>query len=328
VFKYDLFYFQARKSMASEVPLCDICNQRHLSINATVWCAECQETLCSNCHEHHSLAKLSRDHNTIPISNYQKQPSFLTDIKLFCADHNQRYQQYCVTHECPICYRCIKTHRECSDVIPIDEVVDNAKTSQNFQDLRQEVEDLVENIKRLRTDREKNLTTVNNQVQKHILNVQNFRRNINQHLDKLEEELKSELQKLENKAKTDIMGTIAILKDKENDIVKRQKNIEDITKHASDFQAFFGMREVKSNVTEHERYIQSLHDDQKFAQIKMTCSIDTKIQDILTGVKSFGSVAFQTGRSSVSLVRNKNKQALILTTNDKSLNLKRKTTFL
>jgi DNA repair exonuclease SbcCD ATPase subunit len=207
-------------------------------------------------------------------------------------------------------------------------VVDNAKTSQNFQDLRQEVEDLVENIKRLRTDREKNLTTVNNQVQKHILNVQNFRRNINQHLDKLEEELKSELQKLENKAKTDIMGTIAILKDKENDIVKRQKNIEDITKHASDFQAFFGMREVKSNVTEHERYIQSLHDDQKFTQIKMTCSIDTKIQDILTGVKSFGSVAFQTGRSSVSLVRNKNKQALILTTNDKSLNLKRKTTFL
>jgi hypothetical protein len=50
-------------------------------------------------------------------------------------------------------------------------------------------------------------------------------------LYKLEEELISELQKLENKAKTDIQGTIAILKEKENDIVKRQKNIEDITKH-------------------------------------------------------------------------------------------------
>jgi hypothetical protein len=203
-------------------------------------------------------------------------------------------------------------------------VVDNAKTSQNFQDLRQEVEDLVENIKRLRSDREENLTTVNDQVQKHILKVQNLRSNINQHLDKLEEELKSELKKLENKAKTDIQGTIAILNDKENDIVRRQKNIEDITKHASDFQAFFGMREVKSNVTEHERFIQSLPDDQKFAQINITCSIDTKIQDILTGVKSFGTVGFQTGRSSVNLVRNKNKQAQILTTNDKSLKLKRK----
>ena len=310
--------------MASEVPLCDICNQRNLSINATVWCPECQETLCLNCNDHHSLAKLSRDHNTIPISDYQRQPSFLADIKVFCADHNLRYQQYCITHECPICYRCIKTHRECSDVIPIDEVVDNAKTSQNFQDLRQEVEDLVENIKRLRTDREENLTTVNNQVHKHILKVQNLRSNINQHLDKLEEELKSELQKLENKAKTDIQGTIAILNDKENDIVKRQKNIEDITKHASDFQAFFGMREVKSDVTEHERFIQSLPDDQKFAKINITCSIDTKIQDILTGVNSFGSVGFQTGRSSVSLVGNKNKQAQTLTINDKSLNLNRK----
>jgi hypothetical protein len=310
--------------MASEVLLCDICNQRHLSINATVWCPECQETLCSNCNEHHRLAKLLRHHNTISISDYQKQPSFLADIKLFCADHNQRYQLYCVTHECPICYKCIKTHRECSDVIPIDEVVDNEKTSQNFQDLRQEVEDLVENIKRLKTDREENLTTVNGQVQKHILKVQNLRSNINQHLDKLEEELKSELQNLKNKAKTDIQGTIAILNDKEIDIVKRQKNIEDITKHASDFQAFFGMREVKSNVTEQERFIQSLLDDQKFAQISITCSIDTKIQDILTGVKSFGSVGFQTERSSVSLVRNKNKQAQILAINDKSLKLKRK----
>ena len=310
--------------MASEIPFCDICNQRHLSIKATVWCPECQETLCPNCNEHHSLAKSSRDHNTIPISDYQNQPSFLTDIKLLCADHNQRYQQYCVTHECPICYRCIKTHRECSDVIPIDEVVDNAKTSQNFQDLRQEVEDLVENIKRLRTDREENLTTVNDQVQKHILKVQSLRSNINQHLDKLEDELKSELQKLESKAKTYIQGTIAILKDKENDIAKRQKNIEDITEHASDFQAFFGMREVKSNVTEHEHFIQSLHDDQKFAQINIKCSIDTKIQDILTSVKCFGSARVQTGRSRVSLVRNKNKQAQILTINDKSLKLKRK----
>ena len=69
--------------MASEVLLCDICNQRHLSINATAWCPECQETLCSNCNEHHNLAKSSRDHNTIPIADYQKQPSFLADIKLF-----------------------------------------------------------------------------------------------------------------------------------------------------------------------------------------------------------------------------------------------------
>jgi hypothetical protein len=203
-------------------------------------------------------------------------------------------------------------------------VVDNAKISQTFQDLRQEVDDLVENIKRLRTDREENLTTANDQVQKHVLKVQNLRSNINQHLDKLEEELKSELKKMENKAKTDIQGTIAILNDKENDIVKCQKNIEDITKHASDFQAFFGMREVKSDVTDHEQYIQSLPDDQKFAQINIKCSIDTKIQDILTDVKSFGSVGFQTERSSVSLVRNKNKQAQILTINDKSLKLKRK----
>ena len=156
------------------------------------------------------------------------------------------------------------------------------------------------------------------------MKVQNLRSNINQHLDKLEEELKSELKIMENKAKTDIQGTIAILNDKENDIVKCQKNIEDITKHASDFQAFLGMREVKSDVTDHEQYIQSLPDDQKFAQINIKCSIDTKIQDILTDVKSFGSVGVQTGRSSVSLVRNKNKQAQIFTINDKSLKLKRK----
>jgi hypothetical protein len=80
----------------------------------------------------------------------------------------------------------------------------------------------------------------------------------------------AELQKLENKAKTDIMGTIAILNDNENDIAKRQKNIEDITQCASNLQAFFGMREVKSSVTEQERFIQSLPDDQNFAQINIS----------------------------------------------------------
>jgi hypothetical protein len=95
-----------------------------LALFSSFWSSDFNSS--SNLSRHHSLAKLLRDHNTIPISDYQKQPSFLTDIKLFCADHNQRYQHYCVTHECPICYRCIKIHRECSDVIPIDEVVDKA----------------------------------------------------------------------------------------------------------------------------------------------------------------------------------------------------------
>jgi hypothetical protein len=53
------------------------------------------EGLCTECIEHHSLVKLSRNHTTIPIEEYQKLPSYVLEIKEHCDEHHEKFDLYC-----------------------------------------------------------------------------------------------------------------------------------------------------------------------------------------------------------------------------------------
>ena len=58
--------------MSRSPSLCGICDIRHISKPSEVWCPDCEEGICQECIEHHSLVKPSRNHTTIPIEEYQK----------------------------------------------------------------------------------------------------------------------------------------------------------------------------------------------------------------------------------------------------------------
>jgi hypothetical protein len=53
--------------MSISPSFCGICDIRHISKPSEVWCPQCEEGLCTECIEHHSLAKPCRNHTTIPI---------------------------------------------------------------------------------------------------------------------------------------------------------------------------------------------------------------------------------------------------------------------
>jgi hypothetical protein len=44
--------------MSSSSPVCGICDIRHISKSSEVWCPQCEEGMCTECIEHHSLVKL------------------------------------------------------------------------------------------------------------------------------------------------------------------------------------------------------------------------------------------------------------------------------
>jgi hypothetical protein len=67
--------------MSSSPSFCGICDIRHISNPSDVWCPDCDEGLCTECLDHHSLVKSSRKHTTIPIAEYQKLPSYVLEIK-------------------------------------------------------------------------------------------------------------------------------------------------------------------------------------------------------------------------------------------------------
>jgi hypothetical protein len=63
----------------------------HISKPSDVWCPDCDEGLCTECLDHHSLAKLCRKHTTIPIAEYRKLPSYVLEIKEHCNEHHEKF---------------------------------------------------------------------------------------------------------------------------------------------------------------------------------------------------------------------------------------------
>ena len=67
--------------MSSSPSFCAICDIRQISKSSEVWCPDCEEGICAECIEYHSLVKLSRGHTTIPISEFQKLLPSVLEIK-------------------------------------------------------------------------------------------------------------------------------------------------------------------------------------------------------------------------------------------------------
>ncbi|CAC5415310.1 unnamed protein product [Mytilus coruscus] len=280
--------------MATSTPICAICDQRHVTSSSIHWCPECKESVCSNCSEHHSLSKGTRSHKTIPITQYQSLPTFVTDIQQFCIYHNEQYQQYCMTHESPICYKCIKEHGKCSEVIPLEDVIGAIKRSELFRDLEQSVEDVFENIKRIREDREKNVQSIQTQKKNITMEIDSIKKRINQYLDKLKDSVIKELEEVYDDYYGHFQSIISSLKIQEHEIKNCSMEFENITKYSSHLQTFLGMRKIQSQMTDNESRLQSIIANKCLENADIVFTINEKLSDILKSIKAFGSITVET----------------------------------
>ncbi|CAG2214787.1 unnamed protein product [Mytilus edulis] len=147
--------------MADSRDFCGVCTLRHASKSAVVWCTECDEGLCTECQEHHSLSRASRNHDTIPVTEYQKLPPDVLNISQYCNIHNEKYIIYCKKHVRLCCSDCIvESHNECRDIVKLAEVIKNAKSSNAFYEMEQTLVEVLENIMKIRKNRQENLKTL------------------------------------------------------------------------------------------------------------------------------------------------------------------------
>ncbi|XP_052067487.1 transcription intermediary factor 1-alpha-like isoform X2 [Mytilus californianus] len=298
--------------MASNTSVCFICDLRHETKSSTHWCPECEEALCSDCMEHHSLSKGTRRHKIIPISQYQSLSYFVRDLQQLCIYHNEKYKQYCMKHECLICYKCIKEHGKCNAVVPLEDVVSGVKTSKLLQDLETSLIDILENIKRIREDKEINIKFIQNEEITITLEIDSIKQQINQHLDTLKDDIMKELAKISHYHNDVVQTIVSSLKDQEKEITHFCMEIKNIKRYASDLQTFIGMRVVQSRVTENDRRLQSMIKNKSLENVIMQLTIDDKIKNILTFVNTFGKILIKKPSSDKTKWQsNKNKQALV-----------------
>jgi hypothetical protein len=140
--------------MSSSPSLCGICDILHISRPSEVWCPQCEEGLCTECIEHHSLAKPCRNHATIPIVENRKLPSYVLEIKEHCDEHHERFTLYCKEHDRPCCRICIvKNHSDCKNVAFMEEIIKNMKTSTMFTETEHLIKEMIETISKMRRNR-------------------------------------------------------------------------------------------------------------------------------------------------------------------------------
>ncbi|XP_052078254.1 uncharacterized protein LOC127716172 [Mytilus californianus] len=298
---------------APDSAFCGICEVRHITKASTYWCPECDEGLCTECHEHHSISKATRKHGVISIKNYRKLPTSIANIANFCTEHDMKFENYCPHHNKICCPACISTnHKNCVGLHLLRDVLKTAKSSTLFDSIEMSIQDIKTNIDTIIKDRIDDLTRFLHQREKCRNEIKQLRIVINSHLDELEEQILKKLNAVEMEVnlKTDKLVADLSEKTKYADIL--QANITSVKKYGSDLQAYMGSKLIEADVEKEEKYLQSLTKNRSLQQNLLQCKIDDKILK-LSSITTFGSISISLGSVSVSLKSERQKQAQIFT---------------
>ncbi|CAC5406935.1 unnamed protein product [Mytilus coruscus] len=284
--------------MATSSQSFGVCDLRQITKPSIVWCTECNEGLCTECQEHHGLSKASRRHNVIPIIEYQKLPTDVLKITQYCRKHDEKFQIYCKKHECPCCSKCIvESHIECREIVNLDDVIYNAKTSNALCEIEETLVEVAENLNKIRQHIQDNRSTLKEKKMEIEKKIKKTRIKINNHLDKLQENLMKHLYEVEEKENLKICQLVSSLDIKEKEIAEYQRNITNINQHATDLQMFLSMKQIEKE-------------------------INTSIENIMSDIKNFGEVHIEAKPYDILLIKKKTKQAQMIIQSKSIKNIK------
>ncbi|XP_063418813.1 uncharacterized protein LOC134701602 [Mytilus trossulus] len=299
--------------MATSSQSCGVCDQRHINKPSTIWCTECDEGLCTECQEHHSLSKGTRNHKVTPIIEYTQLPADVLKISQSCSKHNQKFQIYCQRHECPCCSKCIvESHKECHDIVNLDDVILNSKTSNALFEIEETLVEVVENIKQIREHQQDNLSTLKERRKEIEEEIEKTRIKINNRLDKLQKDLIKQLNAYKDKENSKIRQLISSLEQKEKEVADCQRNIRNIKQHGTHLQMFLSMKPIQEDISSKEKFLHSLFQGEDLNQNSLEYKINGAIQNIMSNVTSFGEVYIEAKPCDLVLSRKNAKQAQIM----------------
>ncbi|XP_063404179.1 uncharacterized protein LOC134687651 [Mytilus trossulus] len=298
--------------MASDWSNCAVCDHRHVTKPSVVWCSECDEGLCGDCNEHHSISRSSRNHATVSIAEFKKLPKEILQIATVCKTHNEKYELFCRKHDCPCCKKCVKSHNDCKGLTDINELIKNVKTSNAFYEIEQTLLEVAENIKLIKTNREGNWTSLEKQKKIIEEEIKQTRTNINHHLDELQDKLLNELKAAEQKENSNIQKLLSDLKTKEREITEFKVNIDNIKQHASELQTFLAIKHFETVISVAEKFIHSIIKSDATNRANISCQFTKSLAQITSSVQKFGEINVSCEPCNLSIKKRKQKQAQIM----------------
>ncbi|XP_063418876.1 uncharacterized protein LOC134701671 [Mytilus trossulus] len=299
--------------MASSFHSCGVCDLRLITNPCIVWCTECDEGLCKECHEHHRLSKASRNHSAIPFTDYQKLPTDVLKISQYCSKHNKKFEMFCQKHERPCCSKCIvDAHKECRDIVDLDDVIKNYETPNALSEIEKTLVEVAENLQTIRKHQQDNASTLKTKRKEIEKEINKTRMEISNHLDKLQEDLMKQLYAVEEKENLKINQLLSALEKKEKEVADCQRNITNIKQHATNLQMFLSVKQIEEDVSSKDKFLYSLFEGDDLNQHFLEYVINGAFQKIMSDIKSFGEVHIEEQPADIVLSRNKAKEAQII----------------
>jgi sugar lactone lactonase YvrE len=183
-----------------------------------------------------------------------------------------------------------------------------------FNDVEHLIKDMIENIGKIRQNRETNSSSVKEQKRIIENEIQELRTNINNHLDKLEEDLLKDLTEAEKQITHETHELQVSLDEKQKKLSEYQTNIINIEKYASDLQTFLAVKQIEKDVETQDTCLQSLVNSDSISQSKLTYKIDSGLKNITTSIQKFAEVVVESKPCQMFFVRRKDKQAQMMVT--------------
>ncbi|CAC5425055.1 unnamed protein product [Mytilus coruscus] len=234
-------------------------------------------------------------------------------ISQSCCMHDEKLILYCKDHENPCCGKCVvESHKHCKEIVSLDVIIKNAKTSVSFHETEDTLTELIENVRKLRNVHQDNLTDLSKKIKAIELEIQRTRLLINKHLDKIQKNLIDEIHRAGDKESEKIRLSIKSSDEMEHCLSEYQMKIVNIKKYASDIQAFMAIKRIETGVAKEEECLLSYIPEEKLNYVTISCKMSEPIQAFLGNTKTFGEVVIETKPRRFTLSRKKSMQAQMM----------------
>ncbi|XP_071121612.1 uncharacterized protein [Mytilus edulis] len=269
--------------------LCGPCGYEDNIKHAKKWCTNCEEGFCEDCEKVHRSTKMSRNHTLISVSDYQK----IKDVAISqtCVGHGKRYELYCSVHDKPLCIDCVDKHKNCSQLVSLDEVAANAKQSSALADLEDTINGALLNVGKFIKNQETKDKEFDKQESLIKTTIQKTREKLNQHLDLLEQKLIQDLSTKTFNCKSAYGKMLNQLNLANQKLSQLKEETETMKEMASDIQVFLGTREIDKTVSDEIQSIKCIINNTKYFEINM--EIDSSITSLLNCVNRLGIISVE-----------------------------------
>ncbi|XP_060586141.1 uncharacterized protein LOC132741893 [Ruditapes philippinarum] len=301
---------------------CCLCEKKHITKEADIYCVECQEYYCTPCTDLHKLFSSMSTHQFIDKSSFntvslQKSlPSFPVEK---CEAHKTKLlDMYCADHDDVACATCIAIkHRTCQHIHSIPDEVDDLCKEIDADKILVSIELICIKTKIEEAERAKKflIKELNVQKEKATESIRQFRKEMEVILDTLE---KNTLKILEEKYKTGkekLENEIKNLHRHINELkLSSQKVIKSVGNKAQEFVAVKTYQ--KQIIEAYEAEAESMTNS---SAVKVEFIADWSIKDALKDYKTFGLISVsdtESMRDNMYVVKSK-KQVNIKHENDK-----------